>query len=86
MYIKDCIRDGVAPLTPEEHELKEAGYYEKAKLYLMRDTHAEELEEELKRDEINYAIETLGRNHYIIIHPSTVVEEPAFLEIEIRNL
>jgi len=85
MYIEDCIKNGVEPLTPTEHELKEAGYYEKAKLYLMRNIHADELEEKFRQDEINYAIRVLEENGFIIRTP-TFLNDPEMLEIEIRTL
>jgi len=85
MYIEDCIRNGVEPLTPEEHELKEAGYYERAKLYLMRNIHADELEEKFKQDQINYAIRILEENGFII-KPPTFLNSLEMLDIEIRTL
>jgi len=85
MYIEDCIKNGVEPLTPEEYELKEAGYYEKAKLYLMRNIHADELEEKFKQDQINYAIRILEENGFII-KPPTFLNSLEMLDIEIRTL
>ena len=85
MYVEGCIRDGVEPLTPEDYELRQMGYCDRAKLYLMRNIQVQQLQQKFRLDEINYAENILDRNHYIIISPETL-QEPQSLDMKIRTL
>jgi hypothetical protein len=67
MYMEDCVRHGIQPLTPEENELKEAGYFERARLALMRrDSYGFEAER-FKSEEVNWARKVLEENGYAVI-------------------
>jgi len=69
MYMEDCVRHGIQPLTPEEDELKEMGYFERARLALMRrDGYG--FEERFREDEVNWARKVLEDNGYVVIPES----------------
>jgi len=69
MYMEDCVRHGIQPLTPEEDELREMGYFERARLALMRrhgyDFMAEQ--ERFKSDEVNWARKVLEDSGYVVV-------------------
>jgi hypothetical protein len=69
MYMEDCAKHGIQPLTPEEDELKEMGYFERARLALMRrDAYGFVAEQErFKSDEVNWARKVLEDNGYVVV-------------------
>ena len=66
MYMEDCVRHGVQPLTPEEDELREMGYLERARLALMH-RNGYGFKERFKNDEVNWARKVLEENGYTVI-------------------
>ena len=67
MYMEDCVRHGVEPLTPEENELREMGYFERARLALMRRLGYGFEEERFRSDEVNYARKLLEDSGYVVV-------------------
>jgi len=67
MYMEDCVRHGIQPLTPEEDELREMGYFERARLVLMRRSGYGFEEGRFKSDEVNWARKVLEENGYTVI-------------------
>lgn len=67
MYMEDCIKHGIEPLTPEENELREMGYFERARLALMRRLGYGFEEERFRSDEVNYARKLLEDSGYVVV-------------------
>lgn len=67
MYMEDCIKHGIEPLTPEENELREMGYFERARLALMRRLGYGFEEERFRADEVNYARKLLEDSGYVVV-------------------
>ncbi|MEM3551572.1 MAG: hypothetical protein QXK47_03960 [Candidatus Bathyarchaeia archaeon] len=67
MYMEDCVRHGVEPLTPEEGELREMGYFERARLALMRRSGYGFEEERFRADEVDYARKVLENAGYVVV-------------------
>jgi len=80
MYLTDQVKCGLPPITPTLEELKGSGYYEKARLALMR-RRREPPEEKWKEDEINWAMELLEQNGYVVL-PKDKYVEMAFIHVD----
>jgi len=85
MYMEDCVRHGVQPLTPEEDELREMGYFERARLAFMRRDGYGFMAERFKADEVNWARKVLEENGYTVIPTEQyerIMEKLAVLGLE----
>lgn len=79
LYIEEAVKKGLPPITPEESELKEGSYWERAKQQLMREPGRAEALEYLER---------MARDYGLRVVPERLAEkaeEPPIVERQLRE-